>query len=116
MPDCLGCCTFVLVPAERRVLLRDGEPAGEETEHVLSRLQGSCRGGTAAGIGRRPPPVLDAMDEPLASKTITLSCGKLTTGVTVRPWAGMLMLRKCSSPETYFQSAFRVQSPWTVRT
>ncbi|MFM1919857.1 MAG: hypothetical protein RLZZ303_1491, partial [Candidatus Hydrogenedentota bacterium] len=37
-----------------------------------------------------------------------------TTGVTVRPWAGMLMLRKCSSPETYFQSAFRVQSPWTT--
>ena len=60
------------------------------------------------------PPVLEAMDEPLASKSITLSCGKLTTGVTVRPWAGMLMLRKCSSPETYFQSAFRVQSPWTV--
>jgi hypothetical protein len=71
--------------------------------------------GAKAGIGAAAlPPVLEAMDEPLSSKTITLSCGKLTTGVTVRPWAGMLMLRKCSSPETYFQSAFRVQSPWTV--
>jgi hypothetical protein len=71
--------------------------------------------GSKAGIGAAAlPPVLDAMDEPLKSKSITLSCGKLTTGVTVRPWAGMLMLRKCSSPETYFQSAFRVQSPWTV--
>jgi hypothetical protein len=71
--------------------------------------------GSRAGIGAAAlPPVLDAIDEPLASKSITLSCGKLTTGVTVRPWAGMLMLRKCSSPETYFQSAFRVQSPWTV--
>jgi hypothetical protein len=71
--------------------------------------------GSHAGIGAAAlPPVLDAMDEPLSSKSITLSCGKLTTGVTVRPWAGMLMLRKCSSPETYFQSAFRVQSPWTV--
>ena len=71
--------------------------------------------GVKAGIGAAAlPPVLDAMDEPLSSKTITLSCGKLTTGVTVRPWAGILMLRKCSSPETYFQSAFRVQSPWTV--
>jgi len=71
--------------------------------------------GAKAGIGAAAlPPVLDAMDEPLATKSITLSCGKLTTGVTVRPWAGMLMLRKCSSPETYFQSAFRVQSPWTV--
>ena len=71
--------------------------------------------GSRAGIGAEAlPPVLEAMDEPLSSKSITLSCGKLTTGVTVRPWAGMLMLRKCSSPETYFQSAFRVQSPWTV--
>ncbi len=71
--------------------------------------------GASAGIGAAAlPPVLEAMDEPLSSKSITLSCGKLTTGVTVRPWAGMLMLRKCSSPETYFQSAFRVQSPWTV--
>jgi hypothetical protein len=71
--------------------------------------------GASDGIGAEAlPPVLEAMDEPLSSKSITLSCGKLTTGVTVRPWAGMLMLRKCSSPETYFQSAFRVQSPWTV--
>ncbi len=71
--------------------------------------------GAGAGIGAEAlPPVLEAMDDPLNSKTITLSCGKLTTGVTVRPWTGLLMLRKCSSPETYFQSAFRVQSPWTV--
>jgi hypothetical protein len=71
--------------------------------------------GSKAGIGAAAlPPVLEAMDEPMSSKSITLSCGKLTTGVTVRPWAGMLMLRKCSSPETYFQSAFRVQSPWAV--
>lgn len=71
--------------------------------------------GSRAGIGAAAlPPVLEAMDEPLSSKSITLSCGKLTTGVTVRPWAGMLMLRKCSTPETYFQSAFRVQSPWTA--
>lgn len=61
------------------------------------------------------PPVLEAMDDPLKTKTITLSCGKLTTGVTVRPWTGILMLRNSSSPETYFQAAFRVQSPWTIR-
>jgi hypothetical protein len=72
--------------------------------------------GASAGIGAEAlPPVEQAMDNPLQSKTITLSCGKLTTGVTVRPWAGMLMLRTCSSPETYFQSAFRVQSPWTLK-
>jgi hypothetical protein len=55
------------------------------------------------------------MDDPLASKTITLSCGKLMTGVTVRPWTGILMLRSTSSPETYFQAAFRVQNPWTIK-
>ena len=72
--------------------------------------------GSAAGIGVAAlPPVLEKMDNPLRTKTITLSCGKLTTGVTVRPWTGILMLRNSSSPETYFQAAFRVQSPWTVR-
>lgn len=72
--------------------------------------------GSAAGIGVAAlPPVLEGMDDPLKTKTITLSCGKLTTGVTVRPWTGILMLRNSSTPETYFQAAFRVQSPWTVR-
>jgi hypothetical protein len=72
--------------------------------------------GADAGIGVAAlPPVLEAMDDPLKTKTITLSCGKLTTGVTVRPWTGIFMLRNSSSPETYFQAAFRVQSPWTVR-
>jgi len=72
--------------------------------------------GSDAGIGVAAlPPVQEAMDDPLATKTITLSCGKLTTGVTVRPWTGILMLRNSSSPETYFQAAFRVQSPWSIR-
>jgi len=71
--------------------------------------------GASAGIGAKAlPPVLEAMDDPLKTKTITLSCAKLTTGVTIRPWTGILMLRNLNSPETYFQAAFRVQSPWTV--
>jgi hypothetical protein len=71
--------------------------------------------GSAAGIGVEAlPPVLEAMDDPLKTRTITLSCGKLTTGVTVKPWTGILMLRNSSSPETYFQAAFRVQSPWAI--
>ena len=72
--------------------------------------------GNSAGIGMAAlPPVRAAMDDPLKTKTITLSCGKLTTGVTVKPWTGILMLRNSSSPETYFQAAFRVQSPWTIK-
>jgi len=71
--------------------------------------------GTSAGIGVDAlPPVFNAMDNPLKTKTITLSCGKLTTGVTVKPWSGIFMLRNSSSPETYFQAAFRIQSPWTI--
>jgi hypothetical protein len=71
--------------------------------------------GTKAGIGIKSlVPVRKKMSEPLKSKTITLSCGKLTTGVTVKPWTGLFMLRNTTSPETYFQTAFRVQSPWTV--
>jgi hypothetical protein len=72
--------------------------------------------GFDAGIGIKAlPPVLEAMNDPLESKTITLTCGKLLTGVTVKPWTGIFMLRSCSTPETYFQAAFRVQSPWTIK-
>lgn len=73
--------------------------------------------GSGAGIGVDAlKPVFDSMENPLESKTITLSCGKLTTGVTVKPWTGIFMLRNLSSPETYFQAAFRVQSPWEIET
>lgn len=72
--------------------------------------------GASAGVGLKAlEPVREAMEDPLKSKTITLSCGKLTTGVTIKPWTGIFMLRNLSSPETYFQAAFRVQSPWTVK-
>ncbi len=72
--------------------------------------------GKEAGIGVDALyPVQRAMGDPLQTKTITLTCGKLTTGVTVKPWTGIFMLRNSSSPETYFQAAFRVQSPWTIK-
>ncbi len=72
--------------------------------------------GAQAGIGAAAlEPVRQSMGDPLETKTITLSCGKLTTGVTIRPWTGIFMLRNLSSPETYFQAAFRVQSPWEVQ-
>ena len=72
--------------------------------------------GTRAGIGLDAvKPVINSMGNPLETKTITLTCGKLTTGITVKPWTGIFMLRNLKSPETYFQAAFRVQSPWTVK-
>ena len=75
----------------------------------------NCCAGTKAGIGLAAlAPVQKSMKDPLSTKTITLTCGKLTTGVTVKPWSGIFMLRNLKSPETYFQAAFRVQSPWEI--
>ncbi|WP_315286357.1 GIY-YIG nuclease family protein [Neisseria bacilliformis] len=72
--------------------------------------------GSGAGIGAEAlKPVQAAMKNGVDTKTITLSCGKLTTGVSVAPWSGVLMLRNLASPETYFQTAFRVQTPWVLK-
>ncbi len=72
--------------------------------------------GTGAGVGLAAlPPVRSAIGAGYDTKTITLSCGKLTTGVTVPQWSSILMLRNLKSPETYFQAAFRVQSPWSLK-
>ncbi|MDI6712938.1 MAG: GIY-YIG nuclease family protein [Anaerosomatales bacterium] len=72
--------------------------------------------GASAGIGLDAlPPVRAAIGSGFNTKTITLSCGKLTTGVTVPQWSSILMLKNLTSPETYFQAAFRVQSPWAIK-
>ena len=72
--------------------------------------------GADAGTGLAAlPPVKDAIGSGFDSQTITLSCGKLTTGITVPQWSSILMLRNLKSPESYFQAAFRVQSPWSIK-
>lgn len=72
--------------------------------------------GSEAGVGAV---ALDRFKEqlgnPLESKSITLTCGKLTTGVSVPCWSGVFMLRSIKSPESYFQTAFRAQTPWSYR-
>lgn len=45
-------------------------------------------------------------------KTITLSCGQLTTGVTVKEWTAVLMLTDIKTPSLYMQAAFRAQNPY----
>ncbi len=77
-----------------------------------------------AGDGDEDVPDDDALklvnkamgDFPEDTRTITLSCGKLTTGVTVKPWTAVMML--AGSPGTdakaYMQTIFRVQSPYTT--
>ncbi|MFH0958127.1 MAG: DEAD/DEAH box helicase family protein [Pseudomonadota bacterium] len=72
--------------------------------------------GASAGIGLDAlPPLRKAVGSGFDTRTILLSCGKLTTGVTVPQWSSILMLRNLKSPETYFQAAFRVQSPWSLK-
>ncbi|MFR2891242.1 DEAD/DEAH box helicase family protein [Peptoniphilus grossensis] len=44
-------------------------------------------------------------------KTITLSVGQLTTGITIPEWTGVLMLSNVTSPSLYMQAAFRSQNP-----
>ncbi|MBX3090811.1 MAG: GIY-YIG nuclease family protein [Cryobacterium sp.] len=73
---------------------------------------------SAPGVGvglAALPPVREAIGNGYDTKTITLTVGKLTTGVTVPQWSAILMLRNLQAPETYFQAAFRVQSPWAIR-
>ncbi len=52
-------------------------------------------------------------DQPDQTRTITLSCGKLTTGTTVKPWTAVLYLKGSEDTKaaTYMQTIFRVQSP-----
>lgn len=89
----------------------------EEKQNVFwNKYRVIVAAGANAGIGLSAlPPVRDAIGSGHDTQTITLSCGKLTTGVTVPQWSSILMLRNLKSPETYFQAAFRVQSPWSIK-
>ena len=75
---------------------RDGD---EEREDALERVQ--------KAIGKQP----------LNTYTITISCGRLTTGVTVPEWTAVLYMKgsDLTSTSTYMQTIFRVQSPWVIK-
>ena len=54
--------------------------------------------------------------DPAATRTITLSCGRLTTGVSVKAWTGVFMLSGSynTAASSYMQTIFRVQTPATI--
>jgi len=83
-----GCGQFDIVN-----VAGDGD---EESADALGYVQGAIRDADKAG-----------------TYTITLSCGRLTTGVTVKEWTGVLMLSGSysTSASNYLQTIFRVQSP-----
>lgn len=72
--------------------------------------------GSESGIGSKVVDMVKRrIGNGLNNKTITLSCGKLTTGVSISPWMGILFLSNIQSAESYFQAAFRVQTPWVIK-
>lgn len=52
------------------------------------------------------------LSEHNGQSTITITCGRFNTGVTVKPWNAVFMLDDGKSPETYYQTIFRCQSPY----
>ncbi len=52
-------------------------------------------------------------DDPTATKTITLTVRKMTTGVTIKPWTGVVFLSNTDSAMQYLQAAFRAQTPYS---
>ena len=73
--------------------------------------------GNSARMGAEAKKPVDEMlthATQIGKPTITLTVGKLMTGVTVPQWGSILILRSLKSPEAYFQAAFRVQSPWVT--
>ncbi len=53
-------------------------------------------------------------NNPLSTWTITLSCGRLTTGVTIPEWTTVLMLSNTNSAQAYLQTIFRTKTPWKL--
>ena len=76
-----------------------------------------------AGRGDIDEQMENALDEvkkaigenPERTATITISCGRLTTGVTVKPWTAVLYLKGGDRAPTYMQTIFRVQSPYKTK-
>ena len=93
--------------------LLEDNPIFENYGIVLAVGSGNAYGDEGAENIRSLAAVRKAISE--HEKTITLSVGQLTTGVTVPEWSGVIMLCNMKSPAQYMQAAFRAQNPyrWT---
>lgn len=78
---------------------------------VLAAGDGKLAGDEVAENKKSFDKVIEAVNT--YDKTITLSVGQLTTGVTVKPWTAVLMLSNMKSPAEYMQAAFRAQNPYS---
>ena len=85
-------------------------PVFKDYEIVLAAGDGKLDGDYDAEEEKKSlDKVLKAIDK--YERTITLSVGQLTTGVTVREWTAVMMLCSMASPSQYMQAAFRAQNP-----
>lgn len=82
---------------------------------VLAAGDGRSADGDLEIVGKTLDRVHTAIAEAekVRGKTITLSVGQLTTGVTVPEWTAVIMLSNITSPALYMQAAFRAQNPCT---
>lgn len=97
--------------AMKRLLEKD-ELFGEY-DVVLAAGDGKLEGDEALEDTRSYDRVMSAIEK--HDKTITLSVGQLTVGVTIPQWSGVLMLCNMKSPSSYMQAAFRAQNPCEVK-
>lgn len=95
-------------------LLRN-HPAFEDYEVVVAAGDGRSSDSDEAVTMKSFDRVRAAIDkaEKVGGKTITLSVGQLTTGVTIPEWTAVIMLSNMASPALYMQAAFRAQNPCT---
>ena len=49
------------------------------------------------------------------NKTITLTCDRLLTGVTIKPWDTMFFMKDCNSAQEYDQAKFRIMTPYVKK-
>ncbi len=92
--------------------------AGDYDDSVIASDSVSVVSDNASASSLGATEALDAVNKaiglkPEETRTITISCGRLTTGVTVKEWTGVLMLAGSyqSTAASYLQTIFRVQSP-----
>lgn len=89
--------------------LLNSDPVFKEYEVVLAAGDGKLDSNDENEAKKSYDKVKKAIAE--HEKTITLSVGQLTVGVTIPEWSGILMLCNLKSPSSYMQAAFRAQNP-----
>lgn len=96
------------VKAMAKLLKR--HPVFEQYEVVIAAGDGKLDATDDTENKKSYDKVLDAIAH--HDRTITLSVGQLTTGVTVKPWTAVFILSNMKSPAEYMQAAFRAQNPY----